>query len=134
MAEEKEKHDEMENQIADEKSNKENFAPNNKEIIASILAYFWILFFIPMILCPESKFGRYHANQGFLLLLFGIVTAIISGILGIFTFVPVIGIILSIIGSILGIINLGYLIYGIYNVICKKCKPLPFIGKYDLIK
>lgn len=134
MAEEKEKHDEMQKQIADEKSNKENFAPNNKEILASILAYFWILFFIPMILCPESKFGRYHANQGFLLLLFGIVTAIISGILGIFTFVPVIGIILSIIGSILGIINLGYLIYGIYNVIGKKCKPLPFIGKYDLIK
>lgn len=35
--------------------------------ISSALGY--LLFFVPMVMHPESKFARYHTNQGFLLML-----------------------------------------------------------------
>ena len=31
--------------------------------LMSILSYLWILFFLPLVVCPGSKFGRFHANQ-----------------------------------------------------------------------
>ena len=44
------------------------------------LAYF--LFFLPLVACPESKYGRFHANQGLIYLIlcvgWGIASFIIS--------------------------------------------------------
>ena len=87
------------------------------------LAY--ILFFLPLVSCPDSKFGRFHANQGLLLLILGFAGGIILSI------IPIIGWILSPLFYIL-ILILGIL--GLINGFGGKAKALPVIGKFRLLK
>ena len=90
----------------------------------SILAYFGILFFIPLVAAPTSRYGRFNANQGLLLLLLGAAGGIVSAI-------PVIG---WIVGPLVSIAVLVLLIIGIMNVSNGKAKTLPVIGKIFIIK
>lgn len=52
--------------------------------VVSALAYLGILFFLPLVVTPVTRYGKFHANQGLLLLLTsvagGIVIAILSAI------------------------------------------------------
>lgn len=96
--------------------------------IMSILAYLWILFFLPLVVCPNSKFGRYHANQGLILLLAGVIVNVIGAILNL---IPVVG---WIIRLILNVAMLVLTILGIVNVCNGETKPLPIIGGFTLIK
>ncbi|NLO21452.1 MAG: hypothetical protein GX119_05570 [Syntrophomonadaceae bacterium] len=87
------------------------------------LAY--IIFFLPLVACPNSPFGRYHANQGLLLLLLGLGGSIVLSI------IPIIG------WMLLPFFALGVFILaviGLINGLNGKGKPLPIIGKYQLIK
>ena len=59
---------------------------NNK--VMAVLAYFGILVLIPIFAAKESKFARFHANQGLVLWLAGI-------ILGVIGVIPIIGTIIS---------------------------------------
>lgn len=95
---------------------------NGNKIMAAI-SYLGILVIIPIIAAKDSKFVRFHANQGLILLLCEVVCTVLGKI-------PVI----KIFASILDICLLALAIYGIYNVIKGKAKRLPFIGKFDLIK
>ena len=52
---------------------------DNKVIF--ILAYLGILFFLPLVACPNSKVGRFHANQGLLLFILSVAGQIVLGIL-----------------------------------------------------
>lgn len=93
----------------------------NKTI--SGLAYF--LFFLPLVAAPESKYGKFHANQGLLLLILGFGGNIILGM------IPIIGWVIIPFFSIL-VLVLG--IMGLINGFGGKMKELPLIGKYRLIK
>ncbi|EZH66357.1 hypothetical protein DH09_10515 [Bacillaceae bacterium JMAK1] len=88
-----------------------------------IVAY--ILFFIPLLAGKDSPFARYHANQGLLLLILGIIVAILGSI-------PIIG--TFIIGPIGSLFVLALFILGIVNAVQKKRKPLPVIGGIQIIK
>ncbi len=87
------------------------------------LAY--ILFFLPLVACPDSKFGRFHANQGLLLLILGIAGSFILGI------IPIIGWILL---PVFTILVLVLAIIGLINGFGGKAKELPVIGKFRLLK
>lgn len=93
----------------------------NKTI--SGLAYF--LFFLPLVAAPDSKYGKFHANQGLLLLILGFGGNIILGM------IPIIGWVIIPFFSIL-VLVLG--IMGLINGFGGKMKELPLIGKYRLIK
>ncbi len=94
-----------------------------KNKVISALAY--ILFFLPLVVCPESSFGKFHANQGLLLLIVGIVGNIVLGI------IPLIGwIILPLFALVVFIFG----IMGIIGALNGKAKELPVIGKYRIIK
>ena len=54
-----------------------------KNKVMAGLAY--IIFFLPLIACPDSAFGRFHANQGLLLFIFGVVGSFLLGL------IPIIG-------------------------------------------
>ena len=95
---------------------------NNK--VMAVLAYFGILVLIPIFAAKESKFARFHANQGLVLWL----AEIASSVVGI---VPFIGGILS---GICSIFLLVVAIIGIVNAATGKAKELPIIGKISLIK
>lgn len=87
------------------------------------LAY--ILFFLPLLVCPDSKFGRFHANQGLLLLIVSIAGSFILSI------VPFIGWVLLPFFSIAVMI---VAIIALVNAMNGKAKELPICGKFRLLK
>lgn len=91
------------------------------ERMISAVSYLWVLFFLPLVLIPRSGFGRFHANQALLNLLwgvvFGILTRIIPGLRWIF-----------------GLIMLVYPIWGIITAMRGEERPFPVIGKYTIIR
>lgn len=89
----------------------------------SALAY--IIFFIPLIACAGSSFGKFHANQGLLLLITAVVGYIVLSI------IPFIGWILLPLFSLAVFI---YVIVGIVNAANGNAKELPVIGKFRIIK
>lgn len=94
---------------------------NNKTM--GILAY--ILFFLPMLAAPQSKFAMYHANQGLVLFLTAMAVNLVGSIIpiGWFVIIPL-GNLAIIVLAVLGIINA-------YN---GEAKPLPLIGGINLSK
>ena len=95
------------------------------------LAYF--LFFLPLLKCPDSKYGRFHANQGLLLLIFsvglGIIGSIIATVLTwrLWWLSSLISLAFSVSVLAIGII-------GLMNGFKGQAKELPIIGRFRLIK
>ena len=89
----------------------------------AIVAY--IIFFIPLLAAKESKFARFHANQGLNVLLLSIAVSILGA------FIPFIGWVISAGGSIGCIV---FVILGIINAANGEMKELPLIGKINIIK
>lgn len=98
----------------------------------SVLAYIGILFLIPLLACPNSRFARYHTNQGLVLFLLELAIGVVTSI---FAFIPVIGpIIGGLISAVGGIFTLVLMILGIINAAQGQAKELPLIGKITLLK
>lgn len=104
----------------------------------AILAYF--IFFLPLLAAKESKFARYHANQGLVLLIasfaVGIISSIINGILfaamtmGSFGAIAIVGTLFTLIYLAIAVLA----IMGIVNAAQGKVKPVPVIGGITIIK
>lgn len=114
----------------------------------SLLAYLGVLVFVPMFVKKDSKFTRFHSNQGLLLLILGVAHGILQIILhailrAIFPWRwsyglvggrgPVYGV-LSTVLSLLWIAVAALAVIGIINAVTGKAKELPFIGKIKLLK
>ncbi len=95
-----------------------------KNKIMGILAY--IIFFIPLLAARDSKFAMYHANQGLVLFLAGIVVSILGSI------IPLLGWFLILPLGMLAVTVLA--IIGIINAAKGLLKPLPVIGGISIIK
>ena len=88
----------------------------------SALAY--IIFFIPLIAAPESKFGKFHSNQGLVLLIAGFAGTVVLGM------IPIIGWILL---PVFELAIFVIAVIAIVNTLNGKAKKLPFIGNINLI-
>lgn len=103
--------------------------------VMSFLAYLGILFLVPLLGAPNSKFARFHANQGLVLLLaevaYGVAYGILSMILGL---IPFLGGILIFVLGLLWIVFGVMAILGIINAVNGKAKELPVIGKFRILK
>ena len=102
---------------------------NNKAM--AILAYLSWLVLIPLFAARESKFARFHCNQGIVLAVAEIIAVIVLSILD---GLPLIGWIFSIAGSLLGLVCLLFAVLGIINATNGKAKELPIIGKFKILK
>ncbi len=102
-----------------------------KNKIFAILAYVGLLFLVPLLAAPQSRFARYHTNQGVVLFLAVIICMVGSGILGVIPFVGCISALLMPAAALAGLV---FMILGIVNAANGRCKPLPLIGQYKLIK
>ncbi|MCQ2155774.1 MAG: hypothetical protein MJY57_01035 [Bacteroidales bacterium] len=94
-----------------------------KNKFMAVLAYIGILVIIPIICAKDSKFARFHANQGLVLCIIGIVAGILSRI--------------KLIGWIfkaLGLVVIVLAIVGIVYAIQGKAKELPVIGNCKILK
>jgi len=58
---------------------KKRVASNNKVLAA--LSYLSILFVLPFIFCPEDNFAKFHAKQGLVLFVFGLIADLIGSLL-----------------------------------------------------
>lgn len=106
--------------------------------VVSGLAYFGILFFLPMAVRPNSRFGRFHANQSLALML--------VWALGLFAVAILRGISRSVFGSpgLAGFFNIiGILFYIGIGVLCimgmiyafrGRAVKLPFVGNIKLLR
>lgn len=90
--------------------------------VMAILAYIGILVLIPLFAAKESKFARFHTNQGLILFICNIVIYFISLIPG-----------LKAICWILSVAALVFAIIGIIGAAKGETKELPLIGKYRII-
>ena len=87
------------------------------------LSYLGILFFLPLVVNGgSSKFGRFHANQAFILLIADIIGGVLSSLLG---KIPVLG---SVLSALISLLLLAYTLFGIITAGSGKAKELPFIG------
>ncbi len=102
----------------------------------AILSYFGLLVLIPLLAAKNSRFARFHANQGLVELITGVASVIAQSILSaILGFIPYIGGVLAgLIGFALSAAMLALKIIGIINAAQGKAKELPVIGKFRLLK
>lgn len=107
---------------------------SNKAFAA--LAYLGILVLIPILAAPNSKFARFHSNQGLSLLIVNVITSIVLSIVRIamYAIADPLGRIISVITWAVGILILVLAIIGIINSVQGKAKELPLIGKIKLLK
>lgn len=105
---------------------------SSDDTIMGVLAYLGILVLIPIFAAKESRFARYHANQGVTLCIIAVAWVVILAILNVIfiaLYVPGILTVLNIIGWLLSLGFLALAIIGIINVCNKQMKPLPVIGE-----
>lgn len=87
------------------------------------LAY--LIFFLPLLVCPQSKYAKFHANQALLLLIVAVVGNIVLGM------IPIIGWLLL---PLFGLAIFIFAIIGLINGFNGKAKRLPIFGKIDILK
>lgn len=103
---------------------------SDNDKLMGVLAYLGILVIVPILAGGNSKFVKYHANQGLVNLLFAVALVILGTVL---TFIPFINFIMLFFW-LLYFVPTIFAILGIINVINGEQKPLPLIGGITLIK
>jgi uncharacterized membrane protein len=93
-----------------------------------ILAYIGILFLVPLLAAPDSKFAKFHANQGLNLFIGECILGIAWWVL---VWIPVIG---WLAGFAAWVILVTLSIMGIINAANGKMQKLPLVGDIQLIK
>lgn len=120
---------------------------------ASIAAYFGILFFVPLAVNGNSKYGRFHANQGLVFLIASAILGVVSFLIQLLfnsifvSEVTVWGVgtgvyatngfghfLSGLFGFVLALPSLAWFILGLINSINGRAKELPIIGKLRIIK
>ena len=109
--------------------------------IMAVLSYLGILVLVPIFAAKESRFARYHANQGLVLALaeiaFAIIYSILIGLLTSILFATGAWGLWSVLTTILGLLWLIFLVLAVIGIVYAvngKMKPLPIIGKITILK
>ena len=104
--------------------------------IMALLSYIFFLFLVPLFAAPNSKFAKFHANQGCVLFILEVLFAVITTVLGFaIGWIPVVGgIVCWAVGVVFGVCILAMIILGIVNAVTGKAKELPIIGRIKILK
>lgn len=96
----------------------------NKNKVMAILCYLGLLILVPFFMAKDSKFVKFHLNQGLCIIVLAIVLAVIGCL-------PFIG---GIVDALSSIICLILMVIGILNAARGQAKELPIIGRFSLYK
>ena len=126
----------------------ENDIKDNK--IFAFLSYIGPLFLVPVLAAPKSKYARFHANQGLVLVLAELIIALplraldwLNGFIfgnfslfyGWLSFVPaLVSGVIGLLGLAVGMLALVLAVIGVINAFQGKANELPFIGKIKILK
>lgn len=102
-----------------------------KNKVMAVLAYIGLLFLVPLLAAPESRFARYHTNQGIVLFL---ATIALGGASTLLMFIPFVGCVVSFVPFVVGGGAIVLMVLGIINAASGLYKPLPLIGHFQLMK
>lgn len=121
------------NDLNNTKDSTEEFDQNDiqQNKVMAILAYLSWLVLIPLLAAGNSRFARFHCNQGLILAIVEIGTGILFGIL---SAIPYIGWIFRVLWGLVGLVCLVFAILGIVNAANGRAKELPFIGGIRILK
>ena len=101
-----------------------------------ILAYISWLVLVPLFAAKESKFARFHTNQGLVLAIAEsayAVTALI--VVELFSLISWwLGLVMTVLFWIAAPLFVVFTVLGIVNAAHGRCKELPIIGKFRIIK
>ena len=107
----------------------------------AILAYFGILFLIPLFAAKKDPFARYHTNQGLVLFIFMVIFNVLSNVLTsiLIEISPmlVLIVLVLIVSGVFGILTLLLCIFALIGIIRAakgQMKPLPIIGGIRILK
>jgi uncharacterized membrane protein len=115
--------------------NTSNSASNDK--IMAVLAYLGLLVLVPILAGKDSKFVKFHANQGLVLIIAYIILTVACNVIGVMTAafdIYVIGLALGLVAWAVNICLVVFAIMGIINAANGEEKELPIIGQYKLLK
>lgn len=119
--------------IVDTKDTTSSFGKGDveKNKTLSILAYLSWLVLIPLFAAKDSRFARFHCNQGIVLAIAEIAVGIVLGLLGM---IPYVGWVFTVLGSLVELVCLLLAIFGIVNAANGKAKELPLVGGIRILK
>ena len=115
-----------------------------KNKVWAVLGY--VLFLIPLLAAPkDSKFARYHTNQGLNFLILWVILSIVRGIVGAIYAATIYsslltggwvagGIAVTIVSVVISVVIIVFFILGLVNSLKGEKKPLPLIGKINILK
>lgn len=101
----------------------------NKNRAMAILAYIGPLVFIPMFAAKNSKFARFHVNQGFLLFLVWASLSVLSTFFNLIYLPRILDVLIQLTIWLVSIPATIINVIGIVNAARGKAKELPVIGK-----
>jgi uncharacterized membrane protein len=107
----------------------EKFDIEHNKVFA-VLAYLGILFLVPLLAAPSSKFARYHTNQGIVLFLASFLLWCGSFVL---LPIPIIHFVIIPVWFVLPACVFIFIVIGIVHAASGEYKPLPWIGHYRLL-
>lgn len=99
--------------------------------VMAILAYLSWLVIIPLFGAKDSKFARFHCNQGLVLAIAEVLAWVVFGIL---RRLPFIGWIFGLCEGLLSLVCFIFTVLGIINAANGRAKELPIIGSFKLLK
>jgi uncharacterized membrane protein len=104
----------------------------------ALLSYLGLLFLIPLFAAPNSRFARFHANQGLVLCIalvcFGVVYGILAAVFTVVFYALGIYRLLSLLLLLIWAIPIIFMVLGIVNCVQGRAKELPLIGGIKIIK
>ena len=103
----------------------------NKHRAFGILSYIGILFLIGLFAAKDSKWTRFHTNQGLVLCILDAALVIMNYTLGL---IPYVGIVFRILYWVGAAIVVALAVIGIVNTAKGKAKNLPVIGTIRILK
>ena len=111
---------------ADPEEKTNMFSPEDIErskYLSALCYISYVFIIIALLVEPDSKFVRYHANQSIMLTVLGVICGLIC-------IVPILGWIVGGVGSIAVLV---FTIMGIVRAVKGVAKDLPIVGKYTVI-
>lgn len=96
----------------------------------------YLIFFLPFITCPDSRFGKTCANQGLIAIIGLLVIRLAFWLLDlIFHWIPFVGGLVWWVGILCQLVFAVVWFYYSFLAISKGVfRPLPYIGSYEIIK
>ena len=119
--------------VENETENDSKDISDNKGL--TILAYIGPLVFFPMFMRKNSKFARFHCNQGLILFILEVAAGTLSGIIGgILWKIPWLSALLTLPCYAVEVACCVLSVLGIIAVAKGQYKDLPVISKYKILK